>query len=102
MALKLKKKPTTSATVISAVQPTKLPSPADLANAQPITVHPLVKSPVAAQILDVSTAYLARDRWFAKKEGIPPVVPYIRMSNGAVRYAVPDLLAVIEHSRVST
>ncbi|MCP9481673.1 helix-turn-helix domain-containing protein [Shimia sp. CNT1-13L.2] len=101
MGLKIKK-PIKSApkTAPALVQATPPASAADLAKAQPITVLPLVKEPVAAQILGVSAQYLSRDRWYAKKEGIPPKVPFIKVAGGAVRYAVADLQAVIDANRV--
>ncbi len=101
MGLKFKK-PINSATETTPAKVVPMPAatPADLANMQPMTVLPLVKEPVAAQILGVSVQYLSRDRWYAKKEGVPPKVPFIKVASGAVRYKITDLMAVIEASRV--
>lgn len=96
MALKLKK-------TTPAPKPPKATKPkgvADLASTAPITVNPLVKETQAAIILGVSKALLQRDRWNAKKEGIPPKVPFIKMIGGAIRYHVDDLQAVIDAGRV--
>ena len=60
----------------------------------------LLRETGAAKILNVSVAYLRRDRWYAKAEGVPPKVPFLKMPNGAVRYHPDDLKAVIDASRV--
>lgn len=111
MALKFKKPtpatdtapadPVPADTAPATVAPMPAATPADLAAMKPMTVQPLVKEPVAAQILGLSVQYLSRDRWYANKEGIAPKVPYVKVAGGAVRYAVSDLMAVIEASRVS-
>lgn len=93
MALKLKKtEPKNKPTLPSSVH--------DLANAAPMTVNPLIKERDAAKILGVSQAYLASDRWYAKKEGTSPKISYIKMKNGAVRYHIDDLNAFISASKV--
>ena len=57
----------------------------------------LVKTPEAARILDVSVAYLERDRC----KPIPNI-PYILLSPRVVRYDLDELMAHLASKVVST
>ncbi|WP_146345654.1 helix-turn-helix transcriptional regulator [Phaeobacter marinintestinus] len=81
-------------------KPTTPKSVAELVSAKPITVNPLLTETQAATMLGLSNAYLVRDRWYAKKEGIAPKIPFIKLPSGGVRYHIDDLKAFIEANRV--
>lgn len=46
----------------------------------------LLTSEQAAQFLNVSKAYLERDRYQAKQAGTPPVIPFVKIGQKVVRY----------------
>jgi hypothetical protein len=52
-----------------------------------------------ARFLNVSAAFLAKDRWLAKKSGSNPVIPFVHIG-GAVRYKMSDLLEYISENTV--
>ncbi len=49
----------------------------------------------AADYLDLSPAFLERDRWAGKRNGSGPLIPYVRVGNKAIRYRRSDLEAHI-------
>lgn len=51
----------------------------------------------AADFLNVSAAYLARDRWLAKKDSTVPVIPFCQIGR-AVRYSRDTLIKTIEQN----
>jgi len=51
--------------------------------------HHLLSTGEAAQFLDVSKAFLERDRWAGAR------IPFIRVGSRAVRYRMADLEAYI-------
>ena len=55
----------------------------------------LLTTKEAATFLDVSTAFLERDRWAGKRNGSGPLIPYVRVGNKAIRYRRSDLEAHI-------
>jgi hypothetical protein len=55
----------------------------------------LLTTEETADQLNLSRAYFARDRWLSKKNGVPPVVPFVRIGR-AVRYRQGDLDRLIE------
>lgn len=59
----------------------------------------LITTREAADFLSVSCAYLAKDRWLAKKSSKAPVVPFVHIG-GAVRYSMSDLLEFISNNKV--
>ena len=45
----------------------------------------------ASTYLNVSTAFLERDRWDGKRTGSGPLIRYVTMGNRAIRYRLSDL-----------
>ena len=54
----------------------------------------------AADYLNVSRAFLERDRWAGKRNGSGPLIPYVRVGNKAVRYRRSDLEAHISKNLI--
>jgi hypothetical protein len=73
----------------------------------PLSLNPsndadrLLTSAGAAQLLGVSVAFLARDRWAGKSFGSGPLVPFMRIGPRAIRYSLRDLQAHIQKTRVA-
>jgi len=67
----------------------------------PTSSQQLLTSHEAAQMLGVSKAFLARDRWGGKHFGQGPLVPFIKVGPRAVRYMIEDLRSHIAKSRVA-
>jgi len=65
------------------------------------TLRQLLTSAQAAQLLSVSKAFLARDRWAGKHFGHAPLVPFIKIGSRAVRYLLEDVQTHIAKSRVA-
>ena len=71
---------------------------------KPAQKDPLLNIKQAAEFLNVSEAWLARDRWLSGLFKTPPQVPYIRMGNNSrpsIRYRTSDLMAFLEKGRVA-
>ena len=60
----------------------------------------LLTTKEAATFLNVSTAFLERDRWAGKRNGSGPLIPYVRVGNKAVRYRRFDLEAHISKNLI--
>ncbi len=56
---------------------------------------PLLDTKQAAAYLDVSPAFLERDRWAGKRNGSGPLIPYVMIGNRAIKYRRIDLDAHI-------
>ena len=61
----------------------------------------LLTSAQAADMLGMSKAFLARDRWAGKRFGKGPQVPFIKCGGRAVRYLLEDVQTHIAKSRVA-
>jgi len=59
----------------------------------------LLTTKQAARLLNVSTAFLERDRWAGKRTGSGPLIPYTVVGARAVRYDRDDLHSHIERHR---
>lgn len=68
--------------------------------ATPSAVDQLITVKEAAQILSISVSTLHNDRWVAKKEGVLPKVPFVRLPTGGIRYRASDLQYLITSSVV--
>ena len=53
----------------------------------------LLSTPQAAKLLNVSIAFLERDRWAGAR------VPFVKIGSRAVRYRLDDLEAYINNNR---
>jgi len=60
----------------------------------------LLPTKEAARLLDVSTAFLERDRWNGKRTGSGPLVPFVKIGNRAIRYRLRDLQAHIDKNLI--
>ena len=70
---------------------------ADL-NARSTQSPALLTTKGAAKFLNVSTAFLERDRWAGRRTGSGPLIPYVRVGNKAIRYRLTDLQAHIDEN----
>lgn len=55
------------------------------------TDTPLLTTDEAAKVMKMSAAFLARDRWLAKKHGTKPKVPFVKFGR-SIRYRRNDLV----------
>lgn len=53
----------------------------------------LLSTPQAAKFLNVSIAFLERDRWAGAR------IPFVKIGSRAVRYRLDDLVAYIDTNR---
>lgn len=61
----------------------------------------LLTSAQAAQLLKMSVAFLAHDRWAGKRHGQGPLIPFIKVGGRAVRYRRADIDNHIAKCRVA-
>ena len=59
----------------------------------------LLTTKEAAKLLNVSTAFLERDRWAGSRHGKGAQIPYVKVGARAVRYRLFDLVTHI-HANV--
>ena len=55
----------------------------------------LLTTKEAAKLLNVSTAFLERDRWAGSRHGKGAQIPYVKVGARAVRYRLVDLVTHI-------
>lgn len=67
-----------------------------MARSTPNAPEPLLTSKQVADILGVSVAFLARDRWAGAK------IPFIKFGSRSVRYRAVDLENFIKANRVES
>lgn len=62
---------------------------------------PLLTNEQAAQYLNMSEAFLVRDRWAGKKNGQGPRIPCVRIGR-AIRYRESDLVKFIDKHTIES
>ncbi len=73
--------------------------PQVVALTSPGNANGLLNPKEAAAFLTVSTSMLARDRWFARRAGVKPQFPFLKIG-ASVRYRLADLQKILEAGQV--